>query len=367
MSDAAWVRLIEWGLRLFQAALILLWPKFNFLRQDWALRRDSTLFGVRVPADFGDSQIGRDIFDEYRKRIWMTAIILSGIFAIGAPNGPSVGGLWYLGLFMGMSMASWAFYAMAQRRVRIEANPAPVPSVRTASLIAEEPVQRPGRRFAAWAVMLLPVLLPLITGILLALNWRRYPLRLPLDYTAAALAFTGAFGLCMSALQYALRYHARSSDWAAEPAASLNYRTDLGLMMGSASLGAIAWGCILTLTQLFGIGMGIQFAISYPVMFAVIIFSRRMRSSLVKQFDPQSGDPMADRCWKWAYFYYNSSDPAWVVPTRSGVSCALNHARAIPWICYGITLLAFIAMIAPFSRVLTEISHYEAMIEKSLH
>ena len=85
MSDAAWLRVIEWGLRIFQAALILLWPKLMFLTQDRALRRDSTLFGVRVPSDFGDSQIGREIFDEYRKRIWLTAILFAAIFAIGAP------------------------------------------------------------------------------------------------------------------------------------------------------------------------------------------------------------------------------------------------------------------------------------------
>ena len=355
MSDDALLRLIEWGLRLFLTVLIFLWPKFTFLKQEWALRRDSTLFGIRVQPDFGDSQIGRGIFEEYRKRIWLTAILFAAIFAIGAPNGPSVSGLWYFDLFMGMSVASWAFYAMAQRRVRMEAGPASEPSVRTASLIAEEPTHRPVRQLAAWAVMLLPMMLPLITGLLLALNLRRYPPRSHLDYTAAMLAFTGAFGLCMSALQYALRYHARSSDWAADPAASLNYRTDLGLMMGSASLGVIAWGCILTLTQLFGIGMGIQFAISYPVMFAVIIFSRRMRSSLVKQFDPQSGDPMADRCWKWAYFYFNSSDPAWVVPTRSGVGCAFNHARAVPWICYGLSATALIVMFGPWVKIVSEI------------
>jgi len=354
MSDAAWLRVIEWGLRIFQAALILLWPKLMFLTQDTALRRDSTLFGVRVPSDFGDSQIGREIFDEYRKRIWLTAILFAAIFAIGAPNGPSVSGLWYFGLLLGMLLARWVFYAMAQRRVRMEGGPAPESSVRTASLIAEEPIQRPGLRFAAFAVMLLPMMLPVITGLLLALDWRRYPSRPHLDFTAAMLAFTGAFGLCMSALQYALRYHARSSDWAADPAASLKYRTDLGLMMGSASLGVIAWGCILTLTQLFGIGMGIQFAISYPVMFGVIIFSRRMRSSLVKQFDPQSGDSMADRCWKWAYFYFNSSDPAWVVPTRSGVSCALNHARALPWICYGLSVTALVALVGPWAKIVAE-------------
>src|SRR5882724_9346299 len=131
MSDDAWIRLIEWGLRIFQASLILLSPKLMFLLQVRALRRDSTLFGIRVPQDFGDSQIGRDIFDEYRKRIWMMAIVLSGIFAIGAPNGPSVDGLWYFGLYMCMFLASWAIYAMAQRRVRMEAGPAPEPSVRT--------------------------------------------------------------------------------------------------------------------------------------------------------------------------------------------------------------------------------------------
>jgi uncharacterized membrane protein len=351
MTDATGVRLIELGVRLFQAALILLSPKFMFLLQVKAQQRDSTLFGIRVPPDFGDSQIGREIFDEYRKRIWLAAVVLAAFFAIGNPLGPSAGGFWYLGAYMGMLLARWVFYATAQRRVRMEVSPVPESSVRTASLIPDEPTQRPARRFAAWAAMLLPVMLPVITGLLMALNWGRHPQRMHLDFTAAELANAVAFGVSMFAVQYALRYHARSSDWAADPAASLKYRTDLALMMGSASLGVIVWICVLTLTQLYGTGMAIQFAISFSVMFGVIIFSRRMRSSLVEQFDPRSGDPMADRCWKWAYFYYNSGDPAWVVPTRSGVSCAFNHARALPWICYALSAAALITLLGPWARL----------------
>src|ERR1041385_4682902 len=130
---------------------------------------------------------------------------------------------------------------MAQRRIRIEAASAPEPSVRTAILSAEEPRQPLGIVLWAWAGIALPVTLPLITLLLLAVNWSRYPARSHPDYMVVVLAFMATFGLMTAALQFALRYHARWSDWASDPAASLRYRTNLSLMMGTASMGVIGW------------------------------------------------------------------------------------------------------------------------------
>jgi uncharacterized membrane protein len=105
----------------------------------------------------------------------------------------------------------------------------------------------------------------------------------------------------------------------------------------------------------------------YLVLFALIVFAYRMRSKVVKLFDPQSSDPMADRCWKWTSFYYNPSDPAWVVPTRSGVSCSLNHARPMVWAAYVLAMAGTLIALLQVAHLTPGLIRTESAIEKQLH
>jgi len=166
----------------------------------------------------------------------------------------------------------------------------------------------------------------------------------------------------------ALRLGARGSDWATTPDGSLKYRTYLGLMMGVASLAVIGGICADSLWPLYRAGAGmIPFEVNFPVLLVLIGLAYWMRSKLAKLFDPRSGDPMADRCWKWTFFYYNPSDPAWVVPTRSGIGCSLNHARATVWVVYGIAVAGYLFAFLQIAHLVPDLIRTESAIQKSLH
>jgi uncharacterized membrane protein len=348
--------------------LILLGPRFWPWFTGGGPERGSTLFGVRVPSDFADSEAGRKIRQTFRRRVWIGIFALAGIFAVAAPSLPSVMSLWYLGAVLATWLTRWIFYWVAQRRTSIEAGPAREPSVRTATLLSEGPRPPRGIEIAAWTVMIMPVAVPLITSVLLVWNWAKYPARLHPERIPAQIAMAGCFGLLMTVTLYALRYHARVNDWAATPEASLKYRTYLGLMMGTGSLAPILGLCALALGPLYGARMGIiWFGVAFSVLLVLLRFVYRLRSKLAKLFDPQSGDPMADDCWKWTSFYYNPSDPAWIVPRRSGIGCSLNHARATVWVVYGIATACYLLAFLQIAHFVPDLIRTETALEKQLH
>jgi len=335
MSDATSIRLMDLGLRIVQASLILLAPKLWPWLPGRVPERGSTFFGVRVPPDFAWSDAGRNILRTFRRRLWICIFALASVYAGAVPEGAAVQGLWLFGALMASWLISWVLYGVARLRTRIEVGATSEPSVRTATLLPEGKPQSHGMAFAGWIAMTAPLGVPIITAILLAMNWSRYPARFHPERVPLQIVMAASFGLLMTATLFGLRYRARASDWASTPGASLRYRTYLGLQMGVASLAPILGLCALTLGPLFGGFLeGIWFGVNFLVLFVLIGLIHRIKSKLVKVFDPQSGDPMADHCWKWTCFYYNPNDPAWVVPTRSGITCSLNHARPILWAVY---------------------------------
>jgi len=367
MSDATAIHLVWFGLRILMVSLLLLGPRLWPWLPGRVPERGSTFFGVRVPPDFASSAAGREILRVFRRRVWICTFVLAGTFAVAAPSLPSVMFFWYMGALLSTWLISWVLYAAAGSRTRLEAGSASEPSVRTATLVPESPRLSRGMALTAWIVMIVPVTLPLITAVVLALNWSRFPARLHPERIPAQIAMAASFGLLMTGLLYAVRYHARASDWAATPEASLKYRTYLGMMMGTGSLAPILGLCALSLAPLYGESMGIiWFGVTFLVLFALLGFGYRMRSKLVKLFDPQSGDPMSDNCWKWTSFYYNPSDPAWVVPTRSGVSCSLNHARPMVWVVYGLATAGALVGLAQAARRMPDLIRTESAIEESL-
>jgi uncharacterized membrane protein len=69
-----------------------------------------------------------------------------------------------------------------------------------------------------------------------------------------------------------------------------------------------------------------------------------MRSWLTKHVATESGDPMPDACWKWGRIYFNPSDPALVVPRRTGLAQAYNWARPWVWVAGGAYTVVTIAV-----------------------
>jgi uncharacterized membrane protein len=363
MSDATALRLLSLGLRILMVTFLLLGPRFWPWLPGRVPERGSTFFGVRVPSDFAASEAGRDILRVFRRRLWIYLVTLAAIFAVAAPSSESVMFSWYMGTLLSSWIISWVLYPLAGRRTRIEVGSVPEPSIRTAMLLPEGQPQPRGMAIAAWIVMVVPLALPLITGILLAWNWSEYPAKWRAE-TQAGIAIASCFGFLMTGTLYALRYRARASDWAATPEASLEYRTYLGLMMGTGSLAVILWLCVEVLLPLYGIGTGWFFGGLFLVLFGASAFVYRLKSTLIKLFDPQSSDPMPDHCWKWTTFYYNPSDPAWVVPTRSGTTCSLNHARPVVLAAYVLATAGTLVSLVQVARRVPDLIRTESAIQK---
>jgi len=367
MSDATSIRLMDLGLRTLQASLILLGPKIWPWLPGRVPERGSTFFGVRVPPEFARSDTGRNILRTFRRRLWTGIFALAGIFAVAAPDGVIQTLLFFCAVTMSW-LISWVLYGIAERRTRIDAESAPEPSVRTATLFPEGHSQSRGLALLAWALTIVPVAMPLTTGILLALNWSRYPVRLHPDRKLSIIVMGVGFGLMVTSIQLALRIGARGSDWATTPDASLKYRTYLGLMMGIVSAAIIGNMCTDSLWPLYRPGATMApFEVTFPVLLIALGFAHWVRFKLAKLFDSRSGDPMADRCWKWVFFYYNPSDPAWVVPTRSGIGCSLNHARATVWIIYGVATVSCLLAFIQIAHLVPDLIRTDFAIRESLH
>jgi hypothetical protein len=196
------------GLRILTVSLLLLSPRL----WPWGLDRRSMFFGVRVPVDFAGSEAGRNILRTFRKRLWICTFALAGIYAVAVPSGPMVMFIWFNGAVAATMLIYAPLYGVAHRQTKMEAGPAPEPSVRSAALLPEETHQPRGLAFAAWIVMIVPTALPLITGILLAWNWFRYHIGPRSEWAPSQIAMAACLGILGTAMQYALRYRARASE-----------------------------------------------------------------------------------------------------------------------------------------------------------
>ena len=185
-----------------------------------------------------------------------------------------------------------------------------------------------GLAFAALVAMIIPVAVPLITGSLLASNWPLYADRMHSRLVAVQI-FAVCFGLFTAGMQYALQCRVRASDWAATPEASLRYRTYRGLNLGVVSM----WpGFLLCTLFLRGLDRQDVMIVGIPVLMVTVGLLSWVRYQLEERSGSPKPDPTANLYRKFRFFYYNPNESAWVVPGRSGIGVALNHARAAVWL-----------------------------------
>jgi uncharacterized membrane protein len=189
-----------------------------------------------------------------------------------------------------------------------------------------------------WIVMVVPPLFPIFTAAFLSLHWREIRDDKELTMDISSISYGMVLGLTCTAIQWTLRFRTRSSDWARNASESHRYRAYLGAMMACV-FGVLSWRmCRL---GLFGLKVP-----AWPGLASATIPTMRMtiasnalwivsiwgiRWWLQSHLATESSDPMADRFWKWGYFYSNPDDPALVVPLRSGVGFSHNFARASVW------------------------------------
>ncbi len=270
--------------------------------------RSGSFFGVRVEPGFAESNTGRAIFQHFRFRLWslmvFAAIVVQflGVAGVGA------------GIVLS-SLLGWFVFAEAHRR--------------TASIAPDEEPANPWLDVLDWLTMIVPSALP-ATALMFALTDASMHGTLLFD-----ILFSVVLGLMCAATQWALRFRARSSDWAASPAASRRFRTYLGFMLAAIFMVPIGWICD---TAILHSRPMVYFAILFLWESLWLILVYRTRFWLTKHLDRQSIDPMSDSCWKWGWCYLNPSDPALVVPMRTGVGLSFNCGRAGVKVAFGVVM-----------------------------
>jgi uncharacterized membrane protein len=321
--------------------------------------RRQTFFGARIKSEFIESDTGQAILKEFRWRLWSWSVAGAAVsllipLGLGALAGSLIG-----------SLAGSVAFALANRRTRLEAEVNANSTLRVAPLLAESEAGAPWLSALDWLAMLVPPVVPAATLMLLCLHWSQ----LPAEFHRGGGIFPAFFGLILglmcTANQWALRFRARSSDWAPTQVASHRYRTYLGAMQAFVFAFITCQLCALELMQLNGavpfmrhLGMDTYFLVSFPAQALWLIFIWRIRFWLTNHLATQSSDPMPDSCWKWGCIYFNPSDPALVVPLRTGIGQSFNCARPSVWVAGGAVTLLTIASLAQSVGLLTHISRH---------
>lgn len=323
---------------------------------DWQSSRKSArrsmFFGARVFPEFIASDRGDSILKRFRLRIWLLslAVVLAYIFFTWR-NSSSPEYLDRLVLFpiIGSMIGNVIMFGLANRQTRREAAVLPGPSTRTAALFVEQDESSAWLTVLDWLGILLPIGIPLVAISVVILSWNHHPGNYSPPAELRRVVFMCAFGIFPAGTYFALRFRARSSDWAPNPRASRRYRTMLGIMQSSLFSFLIFNICWLSLMPLlsketFG-DLYTQFRLELLGLLSFIPIGLGMRTYLRRNLARESSDPMPDHCWKWGYFYYNPADPALIVPLRSGTACSFNHARRSVWFVGALLLSAALYMI----------------------
>jgi chromate transport protein ChrA len=249
---------------------------------------------------------------------------------------------------MGMLAGSIAF-GLGHRRVLREAEAPAEVTVRMASLVTEDDQHGWWVGFVDWLAMLGPPAVPVATLVFLAVHWQQHSSFFSRTDGLFMAVYGLVLGLCFgTANQWALRFRARSSDWAPTAAASHKYRTYLGAMLAF-TFGYLTWGLCSTVVMSYKDTaqwlrpFQMPYQVQMPMAFLFPLCVGAMAWWLRKHLATESRDPMADKYWKWGYFYFNPEDSALVVPTRSGIGLSHNYARPGVWWVAGAVVVVTIA------------------------
>jgi hypothetical protein len=318
---------------------------------DWQtskrLARRGMFFGARVGPEFIASARSDWILKRFRLGIWFLSValvstyVLCVLFPWRNPLPPQHLVKSILVLSFAQGAGNLILFGLANRQTRREAAVLPGPSTRTAALFIEQAESSGWLTVLDWLGILLPVGIPLVTVSIVILSWNHFPGNYsPLAELRGAL-FSEAFGIFAAATYFALRFRARSSDWAPDPRASRRYRTLLGLMQSSVFCYIIFDGCWLSLMPILRgsqLGdMNTYFHFSFPASLCFLLVLLLARMHLSKNLARESSDAMPDHCWKWGCFYFNPGDSALIVPSRSGTGYSYNYASRSVWFVGAIT------------------------------
>lgn len=300
-------------------------------------RARNMFFGMRVTPEFIASNIGITIHKRFRQRIWLwsLAVIAGYYFFLWRPLYTPKDLITAVLPPLLASAGNLLMFALANRETVKLAILSLEPPTRTASLFVEQEESNAWLTTLDWFAILFPIVLPLATIGVIALHWNSFPRGYSAQHELITAAQAALIGIFPAGIYLALRFGARSSDWAPTPQASRRYRTVLGLMLWSIFSIQVVQMCGLALLPLLG---GLPFQYLLPFMrysqratLALLLLLVVAQLYLRKKLARGSSDPMPDRYWKLGMFYHNAADPAVVVPVRSGIGFAVNSANRSVW------------------------------------
>jgi hypothetical protein len=319
--------------------------------------RAGTYFGARVEEGFGDSSAGLAILTQFRQRLWgwlLAGMVLCLAMVAWAPESSGFHSGW---AFLAASLLECSVgvmaFALAHQRTRLEASGPTEPRIRIASLDADERPEEVWLQALDWLAMLAPPFIPIATLMALGFYWPSLSSASAERWISLGAACSGlGLGWFSTANHWALLYRTLSRDWALTASASHRYRTYLGLPMACLMTLLIAQLCITNLVPLGGSvawlrhwNMLIINKAFMSCMLVVGVFGWSMRVWLSKHRDRTSGDPMADKYWKWGQFYCNPGDPAVMVPMRTGDMYSPNYSRLSVRVACGTVFVVLIGFV----------------------
>jgi hypothetical protein len=322
---------------LFAAFLVITQTALWDWQSSKRLARRNMFFGTRVDPEFIASNIGVAIHRRFRQRIWLwsLAVVIAYSFFPWQPSDTPRDLMTVVLPPLLASAGNLLMFALASRETAKLAILSLEPPTRTASLFVEQEESNAWLTALDWFVILLPIGLPLATISVIALHWNTFPKGYSAQHELTTAIQAALFGVLPAGIYLALRFGARSSDWAPTPQASRRYRTVLGLMLWSVFSLQVVQMCGLALIPFLG-GRPFQYLLPFMryssrASLALLPLLGIAQLYLRKKLARGSSDPMPDRYWKLGMFYHNAADPAAVVPGRSGIGFAVNSANRSVW------------------------------------
>jgi uncharacterized membrane protein len=327
---------------------------------------ESSFFGVRVDNKFEDSAEAQQIDSRYIHEI----IILTGALIVLStflllffrqvlpPIHPY--DFWPLGLLQAITVRI-AYWNAHNRTLPFAA---PAESVRTANLASLNSPPLVWSLFY-WPCVFLPLIAVGILAFYLRSHWTTFPfpyaVNFPVTENSSPIAwslkiFLRAYRLPVIAAlvgiagvlhAYALSFHCRINEWGDDDEQRWSYRK---LLMSSAV--AVTWfiTAILIIMYLNPPSTPKQFrpnsSDAWVITAAVLIVFLPIVAiflTLLLYNNRPSGtvNRSQNDSWKFGLYYFDSSDAAWIVPTRFGTGAALNFRRPFAWVVLLILAVAF--------------------------
>ena len=352
-------------LSLMIILLPLIWPRllggllFQVIPD---LTRPGLFFGVTVDPQFRMSKRAREIRRRYSVWIWMATLIaiavaLTAAFAAAGAGSTPTEEFAALVTHPGLQRALTAFQAVIALVAFVRANREIRPhAVSRASVVQVELSTRPPATTAVFAVLAVPIASLSVLAVWAATHWRDLPSHLAVHWAfpeaerwAATTAFNvimlfarhTAICLVLVLITWGVLHGSRRIATAGEAAVrERRFRVrNVSLLIAVEYFSVFpVWAALLGLPSAAMTLWSLSFSATILVLLARLLLAGQGGTRDLRPGEGAAGDRTDDRNWSGGVWYFNRTDPAFLVEKRFGVGYTLNFAHPFAW-----ALLALVA------------------------